>query len=65
MHLLAASGTSFSKHDLAGVVVIVAALAVLVWGGLKLAARAAQAGVLLLVGVLGVVLAVLLFTRSI
>lgn len=65
MHYLAASGSSFSKHDLAGVVVVVLALIVLVVGGIKLAARAAQASLLLVVGLAGVILAILLFTRTI
>jgi len=56
---------SITKHDIAGIVVIVAAIAVFAWAGVRLAAKAAQASLLLGIGVIGVVIAVLLFTRVI
>ena len=56
---------AITKHDIAGIVVIVAAIAVFAWAGVRLAAKAAQASLLLVIGVVGVVVAVLLFTRVI
>ena len=65
MHLTPGLLASITKHDIAGIVVIVAAIAVFAWAGVRLAAKAAQASLLLGIGVIGVVIAVLLFTRVI
>jgi hypothetical protein len=57
---------NITKHDLAGIVLAVVAVALLVGAGTKLATKAVK-GVLalLLLGVLAAVVAVLLFTRAI
>jgi len=54
-----------TKHEEAGTVVVIVAIAVLVWGGLRVAMKAAKALLLLLLGVAALVLAVLLFARVI
>ncbi len=57
---------TITKHDLAGIVIAVVAVALLAGAGTKLATKAVK-GVLalLLLGVLAAVVAVLLFTRAI
>lgn len=62
-HLVAATIT---KHELAGIVAVVVALAFLVYAGVKLAAKAAKVAMLFtLATVIAGVVAVLLFTRAI
>jgi len=54
------------KHDLAGVIALAVALALLLYAGIKVAAKAAKIAMFfLLVAVVAVVVAVLLFTRAI
>ncbi|HET9059513.1 MAG TPA: hypothetical protein VFN61_06300 [Acidimicrobiales bacterium] len=64
MHALATSGSSLSKHDIAGIIVAVAAVALVVIGIVKTMAKAAMAMALLVAGAIGVIVAVLLFTRT-
>lgn len=61
---LVASSSGFSKHDIAGVVLIVVALALVV-GGIRLAARVAMTVTFLVAAAVIAVVAVLLFTRAI
>ena len=56
---------SITKHDIAGIVVAVVAAVAVVWGGVRFAARAAEATIFLLGAVVLAVIAVLLFTRTI
>lgn len=63
MTTLLASG--FTKHDWAGTVVAIFAVAVLIWGGMRMAAKAAGAMLFLVVGGAAIVLAVLFFSRAI
>ena len=67
MHLLSRSSliATINKHDLAGIVAAVVAVALLAGAAVKLATKAVQ-GVLALalLGVLAAVVAVLLFTRA-
>jgi len=56
---------SITKHDIAGIVCAVAAVIILIFGGIRLAAKAAMAMLVLVIGVAAAVLAVLFFTRSI
>jgi hypothetical protein len=68
MHLVSPSSplASITKHDLAGIVIAVVAVALLVGAGTKLATKAVKGVLALLVlGVLAAVVAVLLFTRAI
>jgi len=57
---------AIDKHDLAGVVAVVVALALLVYAWIKVAAKAAKVAMFFsLVAMAAVVVAVLLFTRAI
>jgi hypothetical protein len=57
---------SINKHDLAGAVAVVVALALLLYAWVKVAAKAAKLALyFFLVGLAAVVVAVLLFTRTI
>jgi len=56
---------ALTKHDIAGIVCAVGAVILLVFGGVRLAARAAMAIAVLVLGALAVLLAVLFFTRAI
>ena len=65
VHDIATSTSSLSKHDIAGIVLVVAAVAVVVFGIVRMMAKAAMAFLLLLLGVAGIIVAILLFTRTI
>ncbi len=68
MHLLSRSTliASMTKHDLAGTVIVIIAIALLVGAGTQVVAKAAKAALtLVLLGVLAAVVAVLLFTRAV
>jgi hypothetical protein len=54
-----------TKHQLAGIVLVVAAVAIIGWAAFRMAIKAAKASLLLVVGVIVVVVAVLLFARVI
>jgi len=56
---------TLSKHDIAGIVFAVVAVIAVAWGGIRLAARAAQAAWLLLGAVVLAVISALMFTRAI
>lgn len=56
---------SISKHEIGGIVFVVIAVALLAWGGIKVATKAAGAVMWPLLGVLAAIIAVLLFTRAI
>jgi hypothetical protein len=57
---------SLTKHDIAGIVIAVVAVALIVAGGAKLATKAVKGVLALMVlGVLAAVVAVLLLTRAI
>lgn len=56
---------TLTKHDIAGIVLAVVAVAAVIWGAIKFAARAAEASVFLLGAVVLAVVAVLMFTRTI
>jgi hypothetical protein len=64
MHAVATSTSSLSKHDIAGIIVAVVAVALVLVGVVKMMAKAAIAMALLAVGAIGVVVAILLFTRA-
>lgn len=56
---------TISKHDIAGIVLAVAAVVLVIWGGLRLVAKAAEGSVVLLGAVVLAVVSVLMFTRAI
>jgi hypothetical protein len=56
---------TISKHQVAGIVAVVAAVLLLVFGGFRIASRAAGAALLPALGVLAAIVAVLMFTRAI
>jgi hypothetical protein len=56
---------AMTRHDIAGVVAVVAAVVIFAWAAVKLVAKAAKAYLLLFVGLAAIVVAVLLFTRAI
>jgi hypothetical protein len=57
---------SINKHDLAGVVAVVVAIALLLYAWIKVAAKAAKLAMyFFLTAIAAVVVAVLLFTRAI
>lgn len=66
-YLAATTSTALglSKHQLAGVAMVVAAVAIFGWAAFRIAVRAAKASVLLVMGVIAVVVGVLLFARVI
>jgi hypothetical protein len=59
-----AAAKGFSKHDLAGTIIAVLAVALFVWGGIKMAAKAAGAMLMLGIGAVAVILALLFFFRA-
>jgi hypothetical protein len=56
---------TISKHDIAGIVLAIAAVVLILWGGIRLAAKAAEASLLLLGAVVAAVVSALMFTRAI
>ena len=56
---------TISKHDIAGIVLAVEAAVLVLWGVVRLAAKAAEASLLLVGAVVVAVVAVLMFTRAI
>ncbi|MGC8627027.1 MAG: hypothetical protein ACP5VR_05610 [Acidimicrobiales bacterium] len=56
---------AISKHQIAGIVAVVAAVLLFIAGGFKVASRAAGAALLPALGVLAVIVAVLMFTRAV
>jgi hypothetical protein len=56
---------TLSKHDIAGIVLAIVAAVGVVWGGVRLAAKAAAATLLLLAAVVLAVISALMFTRTI
>jgi hypothetical protein len=56
---------SISKHDIGGIVFVVIAVALLVWGVIRIMAKAAGAVLWTLLGVVALIIAVLLFTRAV
>jgi hypothetical protein len=67
MHRLAelAPLASISKHDIGGIVFAVIAVALIAWGVVRIAAKAAGAVLFTILGVVAVVVAILLFTRAV
>jgi drug/metabolite transporter (DMT)-like permease len=68
MHLLPRFSliATLTKHDIAGIIIAVVAVALIVTGGAKLATKAVKGVLVLMVlGVLAAVVAVLLLTRAI
>jgi len=65
MFLASTTVVGLDKHQLLGVVVVVAAIAIFGWAAFRLAIKAAKASLLLVVGLVVVVIAVLLFARVI
>jgi hypothetical protein len=56
---------AISKHDIGGIVFVVIAVALIAWGVIRIAAKAAGAVLFTILGVVAVVIAILLFTRAI
>jgi high-affinity Fe2+/Pb2+ permease len=56
---------TLSKHDIAGIVLAIVAAVGVVWGGVRLAAKAAAATLMLLAAVVLAVISALMFTRTI
>ncbi len=56
---------TLSKHDIAGIVLAIVAVVAVLLGGVRLAAKAAEATWLLLGAVVLAVVAALMFTRTI
>jgi hypothetical protein len=56
---------AISKHTIGGVVFILIAIALIAWGVVKIAAKAAGAVLWPLLGTLAIIIAILLFTRAI
>jgi uncharacterized membrane protein len=56
---------SISKHTIGGIVFVVIAVALLAWGAVKSAAKAAGAVLWPLLGVIAIIIAILLFTRAV
>jgi hypothetical protein len=56
---------TISKHTIGGIVFVVIAIALIAWGVVKIAARAAGAVLWPLLGILAAIIAVLLFTRAV
>jgi|GEM_PF-991221 hypothetical protein len=63
--LAAASKSGISKHEIAGIIGLVIGAALVLFGGMRVAARAAGGAAILIVGIVIVVLGILLFTRAI
>jgi hypothetical protein len=61
----AALVASISKHTIGGIVFVVIAVALIAWGVVKIAAKAAGAVLWPLLGVLALIIAVLLFVRAV
>jgi uncharacterized membrane protein len=56
---------SISKHTIGGIIFLVIAVALIAWGVVKIAAKAAGAVLWPLLGVVAVIIAILLFTRAV
>lgn len=65
MHDSAALLASISKHTIGGIIFVVIAIALIAFGVVKIAAKAAGAVLWPLLGILAVIIAVLLFTRAV
>ncbi|HUZ20318.1 MAG TPA: hypothetical protein VMU75_07095 [Acidimicrobiales bacterium] len=63
--LAAASKSGISKHQIAGIVGLVVGLALVLFGGMRVAARVTGAAAIVVVGIVVLLLAVLLFVRAI
>jgi hypothetical protein len=56
---------AISKHDIGGIVFVVIAVALIAFGVVRIAAKAAGAVLFTILGVVAVVIAILLFTRAV
>jgi hypothetical protein len=56
---------SISKHTIGGIVFVVIAIALIAWGVVKIAAKAAGAVLWPLLGLVAIIVAILLFTRAV
>jgi hypothetical protein len=56
---------TISKHTIGGIVFVVIAIALIVFGVIRIAAKAAGAVLFPLIGIVAAIIAILLFTRAV